>query len=105
MTRGPVAAQTPPITEVDAVDVVESANARRRCGQQVAENPVHHLAVHAPGRRDEAFGRHEMTGTALVYDDFRVGEGGREVTDAAGVIEVDVRHHDRREISGTDAER
>jgi hypothetical protein len=46
-----------------------------------------------------------MAGAALVDDDVGIRVRPREVTDAAGVIQVDVRDGDRRKIAGPDAER
>ena len=53
---------------------------------------------------DELGGIDEVPCAALMHDHLGMRVGGGDVTDAPSMVEVNVRHHDGREIPGSNAQ-
>ena len=85
-----------PSPEVDESRRAQGADPGRVGRPQVAEEVDRARAEHAARAGEQALRVDEVTGAGLVHDDLRAREGLGEVTDAARVVEVDVRDHDRR---------
>ena len=93
-----VTRQRPPAAQIDRPRLVDRTDPLGWRRQQLAEQLVQLVAVdhpragHQPGRVGE------VPGAAFMHDDLRARVRLRQVADSAGVIEMDVRDHDRRQI-------
>ena len=93
--------QATTVTEVDLSGVTQCGQTFRGCGDQRTEEPVHVGAEDPHGACHEFGGVRQMARTTLVHNDLGLGEGGGDVTHSTGMVQMDMRHHDRREIVGT----
>ena len=96
--------EPPTAAEVDGVAVGEGAHARRVGGEQAPEQLVEHRSEHPGSACQQAARVDEVAGAGRVHDHLRPGECRGQVADAAGVVEVDVRDHDRGEVVRPDAQ-
>jgi len=93
--------QATTVTEVDLSGVAQCDQTLRGCGDQRTEEPVHVGAEDPHGACHEFGGVGQMARTTLVHNDLGLGEGGGDVTHSTGMVQMDMRHHYRREIVGT----
>ncbi len=90
--------EPPAVAEVDRADLAKHHQAFLRDRQEVAEQAVHHVAEHSVRAGHQLAGVGEVACALLMHHDLGVREGGRDVADAARVIEVDVGDDDGGEI-------
>jgi hypothetical protein len=95
-----------PGADRDAIAVGDRAEPIRVARERLAVEGAHpRLAVRARGACDQAARVHEVRGAAFVDPDARPGEPVEQGAGGARVIDVDVRHHDVREVGIADPER
>ena len=88
-----------------APDVAEGADPGGVGRGEQPEDVVEDAPEDAAGAGHQPLGVDEVPGAALVDDDLGAGEHRGQRAHAAGVVEVDVRDDDRREVAGADAQR
>ena len=96
-----------PVAEVDPIAVERSTRSGRRARARVCavERPHAFLAVGPRRARDQPRGIDEVRRATFVHPHRRAREPAEQRAAAAGMIDVDVRHDDVREIVRTDPER
>jgi hypothetical protein len=104
VARGVVAVQAAAAAEIDGPGVLQGHDAVGGDGREHAEEALERVAVDHPGAGHKPARIGEMPCAPLVDDDLRLWVQRRDVAGAAGVVEVDVRHHDGGEIPGADPE-
>ena len=104
VARGVDRRQRPSPAEVDGVAVVKDMHPVRGGRLQASVEAVEQAAVNLTGRRDQPLRVDEVPRTALVDVDHRRAKRGRDVSDAAGVVKVDVRDQDGGEVVRAETE-
>ncbi len=100
-----VALQLSPASQVDHARALDRANPVGRGRRERAEEGIEFVAVHHSRAGHEPGRIGQMPGAQFVHDDLSAGEHPGDIADAAGVVQVDVRDHDRGEVVRADAER
>ena len=98
VARGVDHGQEVAVAELDAVAVGCRHHAVRGHGQHPAVQAVQERPVHPRGAVDEARRIDQVPSSALVDHHGGPGEGGGHVTDAPGVVEMDVRDDDPAQV-------
>ena len=101
MSRVVKGLQATTVTEVDLSGVAQCGQTLGGCGDQRTEEAVHVGAKDPHGACHKFGGVGQMARTTFVHDDLGLGEGGGDVTHSTGMVQMDMRHHYRREIVGT----
>ncbi len=101
---GVIAVQAAAAAEIDGSGVLQGHDAVGGDGREHAEEMVERVAVDQPSASHEPARVGEMPCASLMDDDLSPRIQGRDVAGAAGVVEVDVRHHHGGEILGGDPE-
>ena len=102
---GVVALQSPPVPEVDHAHVGQRAQPVGVHRDHGAEEHVERVPVHHSRARHQPRRVGQVPRSLLMHHDLRAAEHLRDVPDAAGVVEVDVRDHDRGQVVRPDPER
>jgi len=97
-----VAVQPPPAAEVDGAAFLDGRDALGGRRVHRAEQVVQRAPVHAAGTGHQPGRVSQVTRAALMHDDLGVRVHGGDVAHAAGVVQVDVRDHHRRQVLRAD---
>src|ERR1700735_5758487 len=96
--------QPPAAAQVDHAPALDGADARGGGGGEYAEELVELVAVDHPRAGHQPLRISQVRGAALVHDNLRLGEHPGDVSRAARMVQVNMRHHDRGQVSRADAE-
>jgi len=92
------------IAKVDRPGIAERYQPFGWHGAKVPEEPIHVDTEDPMGAGEESARIGKVARTSLMDDDLRLREGCGDITDAAGMVQVDVRDDDCRQVIGADAE-